>query len=87
MAADLSMRRGDLSSNDFNRVVNLLARARLPTKAPQDMTDEQFIELMGVDKKVLDGRLRLVLLTSLGRAIVTSDIDKALLLQTFSACR
>jgi 3-dehydroquinate synthase len=51
------------------------------------MTSEQFVELMGVDKKVLDGRLRLVLLASLGKAIITSDIDKVLLLQTFAACR
>jgi 3-dehydroquinate synthase len=87
MAADLSMRRGDLSVNDFSRIVNLLTRANLPIKAPQDMTAEQFVDLMGVDKKVLDGRLRLVLLTSLGQAIVTSDIDKSLLLQTFAACR
>lgn len=87
MAADLSMRRGDISAADLRRVIHLLERANLPIKAPQDMTSEQFIELMGVDKKVLDGRLRLVLLTSLGCATVTSDIDKNLLLQTFSACR
>jgi 3-dehydroquinate synthase len=87
MAADLSMRRGDISAADLRRVIELLSRANLPTKAPKDMTSEQFIELMGVDKKVLDGRLRLVLLMSLGRATVTSDIDKSLLLQTFSACR
>jgi 3-dehydroquinate synthase len=87
MAADLSMRRGDISAADLRRVIELLSRANLPTKAPKDMTSEQFIELMGVDKKVLDGRLRLVLLMSLGCATVTSDIDKSLLLQTFSACR
>lgn len=87
MAADLSMRRGDISAIDFKRIVDLLNRANLPTKAPQDMTAEQFVELMGVDKKVLDGRLRLVILASLGEAIVTSDIDRALLLQTFAACR
>lgn len=87
MAADLSMRRGDISADDLQRVIGLLRRANLPTKAPQDMTAEQFIDLMGVDKKVLDGRLRLVLLTSLGSALVTSEIDKNLLLQTLSACR
>lgn len=87
MAADLSMRRGDISASDLDRIIELLRRANLPTKAPENMTAEQFIELMGVDKKVLDGRLRLVLLTSLGCAVVTSDIDKSLLLQTFSACR
>jgi 3-dehydroquinate synthase len=67
--------------------VQLLVRANLPTKAPQGMTPEQFVELMGVDKKVLDGRLRLVLLESLGKAIVTSDIDAGLLKETFAACR
>jgi len=87
MAADLSMRRGDISKNDLDRIIQLLTRAHLPTKAPKDMTSEQFVELMGVDKKVLDGRLRLVLLESLGKAIVTSDIDKNLLMETFAACR
>jgi len=87
MASDLSMRRGDISSQDLQRIITLLERAHLPTKAPADMTPEQFVELMGVDKKVLDGRLRLVLLESLGRAIVTSDIDTKLLMETFAACR
>ncbi|GGY78792.1 3-dehydroquinate synthase [Cellvibrio zantedeschiae] len=87
MATDLSMRRGDISSEELKRIVDLLERANLPTKAPADMTPEQFVDLMGVDKKVLDGRLRLVLLESLGRAIVTSDIDTKLLMETFAACR
>jgi len=87
MAADLSMRRGDISSDDLQRIIRLLERANLPTKAPADMTPQQFVELMGVDKKVLDGRLRLVLLASLGQAIVTSEIDQQLLMQTFAACR
>ncbi len=37
------------------------------------MTVEQFLQLMAVDKKVLDGQLRLVLLKAIGEAIVTSD--------------
>lgn len=87
MAADLSWRLGALSNDDLARTIRLIERAKLPTKAPADMTPQQFVELMGVDKKVLDGRLRLVLLESLGTAIVTSDIDRALLDQTFDACK
>lgn len=87
MAADLSWRRGAISSDDLERIVALLKRAHLPVKAPADMTSEQFVALMGVDKKVLDGRLRLVLLESLGKAIVTSEIQTDLLMQTFAACR
>jgi 3-dehydroquinate synthase len=86
MAADYSWRRGSISDEDLARILNLLIRAKLPTKSPADMTPAQFVELMGIDKKVLDGRLRLVLLESLGKAIITSDIDTNLLLQTFDAC-
>lgn len=87
MAADLSWRRGAISEKDLVRITQLLMRANLPTKAPADMTPDQFKQLMGVDKKVLDGRLRLVLLESMGKAIITSDIDANLLQQTFDACK
>lgn len=87
MAADLSWRRGAISTQELARVIELLQRANLPVKAPSDMTPAQFMELMGVDKKVLDGRLRLVLLESMGKAIITSDIDAAMLQSTFEACK
>lgn len=87
MAADLSWRRGSISQEELQRIIHLLDRAKLPTKAPADMAPAQFVELMGVDKKVLDGRLRLVLLESMGKAITTSDIDPALLQQTFEASK
>jgi 3-dehydroquinate synthase len=87
MAADLSWRRGAITASEYERIVAILSRANLPVKAPADMTPEQFMSLMGVDKKVLDGRLRLVLLAAMGEAIVTSDIELDLLMQTFVACR
>jgi 3-dehydroquinate synthase len=87
MAADLSVRRGAISKEGYCRIVALLEKARLPTLPPAEMTPAQFVDIMGVDKKVLDGRLRLVLLQSMGQAIVTSDIDVELLSQTFAACR
>ena len=87
MAADLSWRRGAISSEELARIIRLLERANLPVKAPSDMTPAQFMELMGVDKKVLDGRLRLVLLESMGKAIITSDIDTEMLQSTFDACK
>ena len=86
MAADLSQRMGMISKDDLNRLVSMLKKAKLPVIAPDTMTSDDFIALMSVDKKVLDGRLRLVLLQSMGEAVVTSDIDRILLLQTFSAC-
>lgn len=87
MASDLSWRRGAISLDELERIKSLLQRAGLPISAPADMTADQFKSLMGVDKKVLDGRLRLVLLGGMGQAIVTSDIEPDLLAQTFEACR
>lgn len=87
MAADLSWRRGSITEQELERIKNLLTRANLPVKAPAEMTPDQFKQLMGVDKKVLDGRLRLVLLDAMGQAIITSEIEPALLAQTFAACR
>jgi len=72
LAADMSARLGWLSSTDLQRTVALLERSGLPTKAPKIGVDKA-IELMGMDKKVLAGRLRLVLLKQLGEAIVTAD--------------
>ena len=82
MAADLSMRLGWLEPADLARVETLLRRAKLPIAPPADMTPDRFIELMSVDKKVLDGQIRLVLLQKLGEAVVTSDVDPQALIAT-----
>lgn len=73
MAADLSAREGMISTDDCVRVADLVRRAGLPERPPVGMTGNDFIQLMAVDKKNVDGRLRLVLLASLGKAIVTAD--------------
>jgi 3-dehydroquinate synthase len=74
LAARLSERMGLLSANDVQRIVRLFARAGLPIEAPS-LGQDRYLELMGHDKKVENGRLRLVLLKSLGNAFMTSDFD------------
>jgi 3-dehydroquinate synthase len=73
MAADFSARLGYLSAANVVQLRDLLLRAKLPIAPPADMSVEQFLALMAVDKKVLDGQLRLVLLKSIGEATVTAD--------------
>lgn len=75
LAADLSSRMGWLSPQSVVELSELLQRAKLPVVPPQ-MTCEKFLALMAVDKKVLDGRLRLVLLKAIGEAVVTSDVER-----------
>jgi 3-dehydroquinate synthase len=82
MAADLSCREGWLTPADRDRVLALVRRAGLPTRLPARMKPEDFRRQMAHDKKVLAGRLRLVLLRAIGEAAVTSDFDPRLLKET-----
>jgi 3-dehydroquinate synthase len=78
IAADLSRRLGLLDAAVQDRLRDLLVRAGLPTEPPRIGADKA-LELMHMDKKVLAGTVRLVLLEKLGRAIVTADYSQAAL--------
>jgi 3-dehydroquinate synthase len=71
MAARLSQILGWLDTDQTEAVIDQIRRAKLPVHAPADLSVDQFIELMSVDKKVLDGVLRLVLMKDIGDAVVT----------------
>ncbi len=45
------------------------------------VTAEQMLALMQVDKKVIGGKLRLVLLQDIGQSIITDEYDQDLLKQ------
>jgi 3-dehydroquinate synthase len=75
LAADLSRRQDWLSAGELSRVVNLVRQANLPVAPPPEIDPARFRYLMSVDKKVQEGRLRLVLLDGIGKAKVTADFD------------
>ena len=76
MAAELSQQLGWLTQTDVMRIEALFLRAGLPVRGPQ-LGAARYIELMRHDKKVAEGRLRLVLLQRLGHAVLTADADEA----------
>ena len=84
MAARLSEKMGMINQHDVDRVIDILERAHLPIRAPDKMSADRFIELMSMDKKVIDGVLKLVLLKSIGHGIVTSDYKPELLLEAIA---
>lgn len=75
MAVELSHALGWLNAGDVERAEALFRRAGLPTTGP-DLGAGRYVELMQHDKKVIDGRLRLVLLESIGRAVVSADASR-----------
>ena len=73
MAAILSQQLGWISGDDLDRISTMIEQARLPVNAPAELSVDRFLELMSVDKKVMDGVLRLVLLRDIGHAVITED--------------
>ncbi|WP_445345375.1 3-dehydroquinate synthase [Acinetobacter bohemicus] len=80
MAADLSQRMGWISLDDVERTKKIIQRAHLPVKCPAIPLDE-FLGFMAHDKKVLNGQLRLVLMKSLGQAVISKEFDLELMKQ------
>jgi 3-dehydroquinate synthase len=78
IAADFSSRIGLIDTADKIRMHDILARAGLPTEPPRIGVDKAVL-LMRMDKKVIAGKVRLVLLDRIGRAIVTGDYPQSAL--------
>ena len=85
MAADLSCRLGWIKAQDVVRIRRLFERAGLPVVAPA-LGAENYLQLMGLDKKVVGGKMRFVLLEAIGHAVVTGEVPEDLLRQTLEAC-
>ncbi|MEW5249562.1 3-dehydroquinate synthase [Microbulbifer discodermiae] len=86
MAAELSRLQGYIDAELVARIRTLLQRAGLPQEAPEDMAREDFFTAMAVDKKVVDGRLRLVLLRRLGEAMVVDDTPRERIAEALALC-
>jgi len=86
MAADLSLRHGWIEPEVRQRTIALLEEFALPVNPPAEMTVEQYMQAMAIDKKTVDGKIRFVLLQALGKAIVTADYDPDLLAATLAGC-
>jgi len=83
MAADLSQRMGWLTDAEVVRIRQLLTAAKLPLDAPK-LGAEKYLNLMQLDKKVADGKIRLVLQQAIGKSVITSDYDAEKLKETLS---
>jgi 3-dehydroquinate synthase len=85
MAIDLSIREGWIDEDVRQRSVALLTQAGLPVKPPAEITVAQYLDAMAIDKKNVDGRIKLILLHALGEAFITDEYNHDKLLQTLNA--
>ncbi|TAL47490.1 MAG: 3-dehydroquinate synthase [Methylovulum sp.] len=76
LAADLSRRHAWLTDVDVERIIALFKHSRLPVVPPAQLDAGRFLELMAVDKKNIDGKIRLILLKKIGLATLPVDVDR-----------
>jgi 3-dehydroquinate synthase len=72
-AAVISQQAGYLSSGDVERIKNVLNKAGLPVKIPH-LDIAKIIQAMQHDKKKTEGKIRFILLKSLGDAVIYDDV-------------
>jgi 3-dehydroquinate synthase len=87
MAAAMSAALGWIDPATSEHVRAVIAAFGLPVDPPVDLSTDRWLELMAVDKKVVDGTLRLVLLEGIGSAVVSSDFSTDQLRATIDAAR
>ncbi|MEM2985274.1 MAG: 3-dehydroquinate synthase, partial [Candidatus Jordarchaeaceae archaeon] len=81
-AADLSHRLGLIRTEEKERILAMIQRAGLPMIPPKSLNSERFLQLMAVDKKNVDGKVRLILLAKLGQATLPRPVPIATLKAT-----
>jgi 3-dehydroquinate synthase len=73
LAAKLSARLNLLAEKEVERIIQLITKMGLPTQIPAGLSASGLLQAMQVDKKVRDGKIYLILLNSIGNAVVTND--------------
>lgn len=84
MAADLSVRLGQLKLEEGQRLKRIIEAAGLPVAPPAGLGN-RFMELMARDKKATDEGIRFILLRGLGSAEIVADVAPNLLAETINA--
>ncbi len=76
LALRLSQQRGTVTAEAVDELIAWLEAMGLPSAPPADMPVAVWLEHMGRDKKVIDGRLRLVLLQAIGEAAIVDNVSR-----------
>ncbi|XBC39188.1 MAG: 3-dehydroquinate synthase [Buchnera aphidicola (Nurudea shiraii)] len=86
MAVETSVLLGVLNIYEKNRIINLIKKIGLPTKGPKNMVFSSYYACFLRDKKVSSDIVRLVLPTSIGKAVVFNNVKKDILMSVIDNC-
>lgn len=74
LAAQLSQQQGLISQQETQRIQQLLEKMQLPTQLPKELSLDVLLAHMQMDKKILQNKLRFILLEQIGQAIISDQI-------------
>jgi len=83
-ASHLSLLLEKISSEEFEKIKNLIKSAGLPHELPDNFNVNDFSEAMSRDKKILDKKLRFITLRGIGSAEITEDPPEDLVLKSIN---
>ena len=84
LCAKLSVQMGYLSTEESLRIEKLLERIGLPTHLPPEISLEQLIDSIQMDKKIKDAHWRFILLKGIGDAFISDEVKAKDLQSLFS---
>ena len=85
-AARLAVNLDMFSETDYERQSTLLNRAKLPLTFPSGLSPESICDAMYLDKKTVDGKLRLILPTRIGEVIIRDDVTDTQIIEAITQC-
>ena len=73
-ASYISMKRGYITSQEYNNISDMFKEMRLPVSV-SGLSADEVIRVSKSDKKMNAGQIRFILLKSLGNAVITDDVS------------
>jgi 3-dehydroquinate synthase len=77
--ARLAVKKGIFEEREATRLITMIRQFGMPVQIPEDLDRELIKKYLKTDKKALGGRPFYVLPTSIGKVIITDEVDGALL--------
>ncbi|MDD5349206.1 MAG: 3-dehydroquinate synthase [Chthoniobacteraceae bacterium] len=86
-ACRLSVQKAGLAPEEAQRILDALARFRLPMRLPADLSTEDLVAALLKDKKFAQGEVRFVLCPRLGEAFVSKEVTLEEIREAIEALR
>jgi len=83
VAANISMRMGFITKNEVHNQENILKKYNLPVQL-ENIDVNSILEAIKMDKKNANGKVKWVLLESIGKAIISQDVKEKMVIESIN---